>query len=77
MSFEELKEELARCICGLIMPRSARYRIRSGAERANARLKDEFGTRLGVRGHVKIFSRLMFGVLALTGDRLMHLAAPS
>ena len=59
------------------MPESIRYRIRSGVERSNARLNDEFGARhVRVRGHAKVFSHLMFGVLALTVDQLMRLAAP-
>ncbi len=79
----ELKQDLkreARALraCGLAMPESVRYRIRSGVERSNARLKDEFGARhVRVRGHAKVLCHLMFGVLALTVDQLMRLAAPS
>ena len=78
----ELKQELKRearalRVCGLVMPESVRYRIRSGVERSNARLKDEFGARhVRVRGHAKVFCHLMFGVLALTVDQLMRLAMP-
>jgi hypothetical protein len=44
------------------------------AERANARLKDEFGARnLRVRGHAKAFCHLMFGVAALAADALVRL----
>lgn len=51
-----------------------RYKERSQAERSNARLKDEFGGRnIWVRGHEKIMSHLMFGLLALTVDQLMRL----
>lgn len=51
-----------------------RLRERSTAERANARLKDEFGGRwVRVRGHAKVMCHLMFGVLALTADQLMRL----
>lgn len=51
-----------------------RYRERSGAERTNARLKDEFGIRtLRVRGHAKVFCHLMFGALILTVDQLTRL----
>ena len=79
---KELKQDLkrearARRLCGLVMPESVRYRIRSGVERTNARLKDEFGARhVRVRGHTKVFCHLMFGVLALTVDQLMRLAVP-
>src|SRR5665647_248955 len=51
-----------------------RYNTRSGAERTNARLKDEFGARhVQVRGHLKVMSHLMFGVVALCVDQLMRL----
>lgn len=75
---QELKREArARRVCGLVTPQSVRYRIRSGAERTNARLKDEFGARhVRVRGHAKVFCHLMFGVLALTVDQLMRVTVP-
>lgn len=51
-----------------------RYKERTGAERANARVKDDFGGRhLRVRGHAKVMSHLMFGILALTADQLLRL----
>jgi len=51
-----------------------RYKTRSGAERSNARLKDEFGARdVQVRGAAKVMSHLMFGVVALCADQLMRL----
>ena len=47
-----------------------RYKTRSGAERCNARLKDEFGARhVQVRGHAKVMCHLMLGVLALCADQ--------
>ena len=50
-----------------------RYNERSTAERANARLKDDFGARyLRVRGHAKVMCHLMFGVLALIADQLLR-----
>ena len=49
-----------------------RYNERTTAERANARLKDEFGGQMiRVRGHAKVACHLMFGVLALAADQLM------
>ena len=46
-----------------------RYNERTTAERANARLKDEFGGRMvRVRGQVKVACHLMFGVLALAAQ---------
>jgi hypothetical protein len=51
-----------------------RYNHRSGAERTNARLKDEFGGRtVRVRGAIKVFCHLMIGLLILTVDQLMRL----
>ena len=77
-----LKEELdrearARRVAGHVSPESVRFRIRSGVERTNARLKDEFGGRhVRVRGHSKVACHLMFGILALAADQLIRLAAP-
>jgi hypothetical protein len=51
-----------------------RYKIRTTAERANARLKDEFGgNTIFVRGAQKVMSHLMFGVCALTVDQWLRL----
>lgn len=51
-----------------------RYKERSQAERTNARLKDDYGSRcVRVRGNAKVMSHLMFGVLALTATQLMRL----
>jgi len=51
-----------------------RYRERTMVERVNARIKDEFGGRtIRVRGHAKIMTHLMFGLLALTVDQLLRI----
>jgi hypothetical protein len=51
-----------------------RYKERTMVERANARLKDEFGGRnVRVRGAAKVMAHLMFGVLALTVDQLLKM----
>jgi len=51
-----------------------RYNERTVAERANGRLKDEFGgNHVRVQGSTKVMSHLMFGVLALSADQLMRL----
>lgn len=51
-----------------------RYRERSTAERTNARLKDEFGgNNVWVKGHAKVMSHLMFGLMVLAADQLMRL----
>jgi hypothetical protein len=55
-------------------PDDLRYRERTNAERANGRLKDEFGGRtVRVRGPVKVFCHLMFGVAILAADSLLRL----
>jgi hypothetical protein len=51
-----------------------RYKARTTIERVNSRLKDEFGARLvRVRGAAKVFTHLMFGVLALAADQLIRI----
>jgi hypothetical protein len=72
----ELKaENLARRNLNFTFPEELRYNERTTAERANARLKDEFGAnKLRVRGHAKVACHLMFGVLVLAADQLMKLA---
>jgi hypothetical protein len=53
---------------------TARYNERSAAERANSRLKEEFGGRnVMVRGYKKVKLHLMFGVIALFADQLFKL----
>lgn len=47
------------------------FKQRSASERANSRLKEDFGgSNVMVKGHSKVFCHLMFGVLALTADQL-------
>jgi hypothetical protein len=54
--------------------KAERYKIRTVAERTNARLKDEFGGRtVIVQGPVKVMAHLMFGIVALTVDQLLQL----
>ena len=51
-----------------------RYKIRSSAERANSRLKEDFGANnIMVKGHSKVTLHLMFGVIALFADQLLRL----
>jgi hypothetical protein len=51
----------------------ARYRERSGIERAFSRLKEEFGfSTVRVRGASKVLAHLMFGILALTTDQILR-----
>ena len=57
-------------------PEDQRYKVRTTVERVNARLKDEFGgMMIKVRGYAKVMTHLMFGILALTADKLMRLVA--
>ena len=54
--------------------RQRRYAERSTAERGYSLFKEEFGGRhVRVRGPVKVMAHLMFGLLALTADRLLNL----
>lgn len=71
---EELKAEAKRQeLINLKTAEKIRYNERTTAERANARLKDEFGGRMvRVRGQVKVACHLMFGVLVLAADQLMR-----
>ena len=51
-----------------------RYKMRSSAERANSRLKEDFGANnIMVKGHGKVSLHLMFGVVALFSDQLLRL----
>lgn len=51
-----------------------RYKERTTAERANGRLKDEFGLRhVRVRGNAKVHAHIMFGILALFADQLLKM----
>lgn len=55
-------------------PVQIHYKERTAIERVNGRLKDEFGGRVvRVRGHAKVMTHLMFGILALTADQLLRL----
>jgi hypothetical protein len=59
---------------GLSPAQQQRYRERTMVERVNARIKDEFGGRtIRVRGHAKVMTHLMFGILALTVDQLLRI----
>lgn len=74
---EELRAESDRLeLLHFERPEDRRYKERTNVERVYARLKDEFGGRMiRVRGHAKVMTHLMFGILALTADQLMRLAA--
>lgn len=71
---EELEQEERRLrSVGHQMAEDIRFNERSTVERVNGRLKDEFGGRtVRVRGNEKVTCHLMFGLLALTIDQLLH-----
>ena len=71
---QELKAEAKRCkFFNFKNPGDVRYNERSNVERVNGRLKDEFGGKMvRVRGHAKVMTHLMFGVLVLTADQLIR-----
>ena len=51
-----------------------RYNERSTAERVNSNLKDNFGGRsIRVKGHAKVFTHLMFGIIAMTAKQLFNM----
>jgi transposase len=67
-------ESKARKTLNLVLPEEKRYDVRTTAERANSRLKDEFGAcKVRVRGYTKVACHLMFGVLVLAADQIMKL----
>jgi hypothetical protein len=59
---------------GLPLAEDVRYNERTTVERANARLKDEFGAKtLRVKGPAKAMCHLMFGVCVLAADTILRL----
>ena len=51
-----------------------RYRERSTVERGNSELKDNYGARhVRVKGHDKVYTHLMFGVIAITVKQLFNM----
>ena len=71
---EMTSEAQAQRSIGHVYAEQLRYHERSTVERVNGRLKDGFGARhIRVRGHAKVLSHLMFGILALTVDQLLRL----
>jgi hypothetical protein len=69
-----VSEEKARSVLNWEPSEAIRYNARTSSERTNARLKDEFGGRtVQVKGPVKVYCHLMFGILALTADQLLRL----
>ena len=68
------REKKERRTLGLVFPEERRYVVRSGSERVNGRLKDEFGGRhVRVRGYDKVLADLMFGMTVLAANQLMRI----
>jgi hypothetical protein len=73
---EKTKEKLAWKTLDWKPAEMRRYESRTSVERVFSRFKDEFGgCFVRVRGAVKVFAHLMFGILALAADQLMKLIA--
>jgi hypothetical protein len=71
---EKTQEKLAWKTLNWKPSEMIRYEGRTCVERVFSRLKDEFGANfVRVRGAVKVFTHLMFGVLALAADQLIKL----
>jgi len=77
-----LKAEIAaeRTACRTINmpdPDDLIYNERTAAERVNGSIKGDYGGRhLRVRGHLKVFCHLMFGVVAFTASCLLNVFEP-
>lgn len=72
---EKEQENLARKTLNWQPADARRYNIRTSVERANARIKDEFGAlTVRVKGAVKVFAHLMYGILAQAADQIIKLA---
>jgi hypothetical protein len=71
---EELANEAkARRRLDFQFPEDVRYNQRSSSERVNGHLKDNHGgSTVRVRGHDKVYSHLMFGIVAITVEQMMR-----
>jgi hypothetical protein len=71
IDFNRRSKNDTRCFTDL---EAERYKARSSAERVNSYLKDNCaGMMIRVKGHAKIFTHLMFSLLAITIDRSLKL----
>lgn len=67
-------ENKAKRVLNFEYAKDVRYNERSGAERTNSRVKDEFGGKtVRVKGEIKVMAHLMFGILVLAADQLLRL----
>jgi hypothetical protein len=74
----EIEAERAACrTIHMPDPDDLIYNERTAVERVNGSIKDDYGGRhLRVRGHLKVFCHLMFGVAAFTASCLLNLFKP-
>jgi len=73
--YEKKQEKLACENLRWLPAEKIRYKKRTVIERSYSRLKDEFGAlTVRVKGTVKVFAHLMYGVLSQTADQLLKLA---
>ncbi len=73
---EKEQEKKARKTLNWKPAEATRYEVRTSVERANARIKDEFGAlTVRVKGAVKVFAHLMYGILAQTADQMLRLSS--
>ena len=73
--YEKEQEKLACKNLRWLPAEKIRYKRRTVIERSYSRLKDEFGAlNVKVKGYVKVFAHLMYGVLSQTADQLIKLA---
>lgn len=71
---EKEAEKKRRRLINFQTAEDVRYQNRMKSERFNAMYKDYYGgAALKYRGHVKVSSEVMFGLLALTGSLLINL----
>ena len=67
-------EARAQRKAGYRLAEDVRYNQRSSAERVNSNLKDNCGGAfVRVRGHAKVLSHLMFGIVVIAVEQLMRL----
>lgn len=67
------QEAQARAVLNLTYPEDVRYNQRTASERVNSALKDSYGGRnVRVRGHIKVFCHLLFGLVALTVVQILR-----
>lgn len=71
---EKIAERKRKKILNFYTAEDRRYKDRMTKERFNALFKDNYGGRnIQYRGHSKVFSHIMFGILTLTAAQLIQM----